>query len=92
VFESAVLGVDELCQPNYSTDLQGVVKFGEDSRQRLPDHSRFTAANAALCTAAHMVTERSQGPTGCPVRPWEIGAADRIRTGDVQLGKLAFCH
>jgi hypothetical protein len=20
------------------------------------------------------------------------GAADRIRTGDVQLGKLAFCH
>jgi hypothetical protein len=21
-----------------------------------------------------------------------FGAADRIRTGDVQLGKLAFCH
>ena len=27
-----------------------------------------------------------------PVTPVEIGAADRIRTGDVQLGKLAFCH
>jgi hypothetical protein len=27
-----------------------------------------------------------------PVTPWKIGAADRIRTGDVQLGKLAFCH
>ena len=24
--------------------------------------------------------------------PLEIGAADRIRTRDVQLGKLAFCH
>jgi hypothetical protein len=24
--------------------------------------------------------------------PWKVGAADRIRTGDVQLGKLAFCH
>jgi hypothetical protein len=22
----------------------------------------------------------------------KFGAADRIRTGDVQLGKLAFCH
>src|SRR2546425_8030286 len=28
---------------------------------------------------------------GRPVAPWRIGAADRIRTGDVQLGKLAFC-
>jgi hypothetical protein len=26
------------------------------------------------------------------VTPSEFGAADRIRTGDVQLGKLAFCH
>ena len=26
------------------------------------------------------------------VTPRLIGAADRIRTGDVQLGKLAFCH
>ncbi len=24
--------------------------------------------------------------------PSLVGAADRIRTGDVQLGKLAFCH
>src|SRR6476661_7243521 len=29
---------------------------------------------------------------GRPVTPWVFGAADRIRTGDVQLGKLAFCH
>jgi hypothetical protein len=29
----------------------------------------------------------------CPVTPRRrSGAADRIRTGDVQLGKLAFCH
>ena len=27
-----------------------------------------------------------------PVTPGMFGAADRIRTGDVQLGKLAFCH
>jgi len=40
----------------------------------------------------HLVTRDAQGPTGCPVRPRQIGAADRIRTGDVQLGKLAFCH
>src|SRR5262245_36655988 len=38
------------------------------------------------------VTENARGLTGCPVRPCQIGAADRIRTGDVQLGKLAFCH
>ena len=36
---------------------------------------------------------KSKGATGPrPVTPHEIGAADRIRTGDVQLGKLAFCH
>jgi hypothetical protein len=27
-----------------------------------------------------------------PQPPRRVGAADRIRTGDVQLGKLAFCH
>jgi hypothetical protein len=32
------------------------------------------------------------GVTGFPRNPRKIGAADRIRTGDVQLGKLAFCH
>src|SRR5947207_2861196 len=30
----------------------------------------------------------SKGATGCPVTPLCFGAADRIRTGDVQLGKL----
>jgi hypothetical protein len=39
-----------------------------------------------------MVTLDVEGVTGIPVTPWKIGAADRIRTGDVQLGKLAFCH
>ena len=39
-----------------------------------------------------MGTADAKGATGCPVTPVEIGAADRIRTGDVQLGKLAFCH
>ena len=48
------------------------------------------------CTAE---TGRSYGRNSkglrarCPVTPRRVyGAADRIRTGDVQLGKLAFCH
>jgi hypothetical protein len=32
------------------------------------------------------------GGYGFTVAPCRVGAADRIRTGDVQLGKLAFCH
>jgi hypothetical protein len=43
-------------------------------------------------TVVVQVTRSTQGLTGYPVRPCAIGAADRIRTGDVQLGKLAFCH
>jgi hypothetical protein len=39
-----------------------------------------------------MVPLDAEGATGFPVTPWIVGAADRIRTGDVQLGKLAFCH
>jgi uncharacterized protein YbjT (DUF2867 family) len=31
----------------------------------------------------------SRNPSGLLPK---FGAADRIRTGDVQLGKLAFCH
>ena len=34
----------------------------------------------------------AKGAAALAVTPFEIGAADRIRTGDVQLGKLAFCH
>ena len=37
-------------------------------------------------------TAHAKGATAYAVTPFEIGAADRIRTGDVQLGKLAFCH
>jgi hypothetical protein len=37
--------------------------------------------------------QKLEGATSLvPVTPWSFGAADRIRTGDVQLGKLAFCH
>jgi hypothetical protein len=39
-----------------------------------------------------MGTADAKGVTAYAVTPREIGAADRIRTGDVQLGKLAFCH
>ena len=34
-----------------------------------------------------MVTRRSEAVTGLPVTSRRIGTADRIRTGDVQLGK-----
>jgi hypothetical protein len=34
-----------------------------------------------------MVTLDAEGVTGLPATPWKFGAADRIRTGDVQLGK-----
>jgi hypothetical protein len=39
-----------------------------------------------------IVTGNNEGAAEYPRSPLEIGAADRIRTGDVQLGKLAFCH
>jgi hypothetical protein len=39
-----------------------------------------------------MGTEHAKGATAGAVTPFELGAAERIRTGDVQLGKLAFCH
>jgi hypothetical protein len=41
------------------------------------------------CGGYHLVTRRTKGATGCPVTPRQIGAGDRNRTGDVQLGKLA---
>ncbi len=34
----------------------------------------------------------TKGLRECPQPLGRFGAADRIRTGDVQLGKLAFCH
>jgi hypothetical protein len=39
-----------------------------------------------------MVTLDIERVAGYPATLWLFGAADRIRTGDVQLGKLAFCH
>jgi hypothetical protein len=39
-----------------------------------------------------MVTEDVERVAGFPATLSIFGAADRIRTGDVQLGKLAFCH
>jgi hypothetical protein len=44
--------------------------------------------------AARRRLRKTKGATERELRnPSSInGAADRIRTGDVQLGKLAFCH
>ena len=41
--------------------------------------------------AASAAKRRRRG-YGSSRNPLRFGAADRIRTGDVQLGKLAFCH
>jgi hypothetical protein len=43
-------------------------------------------AQNVLNTTEH--TAFSATPLSC----WEIGAGDRGRTGDIQLGKLAFYH
>ncbi len=44
---------------------------------------------AAKFPSTPLSERRGYGITRSPSRS---GAADRIRTGDVQLGKLAFCH
>ncbi len=48
------------------------------------------------CAGVHMGSVLGSNSTeGLQVSlqpPGRFGAADRIRTGDVQLGKLAFCH
>ena len=48
------------------------------------------------CGIVHIGSKMgSKGTKGLRVSPQPLGrfgAADRIRTGDVQLGKLAFCH
>ena len=48
------------------------------------------------CGIVHMGSiVGSRGTKGLRVSPQPLGrfgAADRIRTGDVQLGKLAFCQ
>jgi integrase-like protein len=51
------------------------------------------AARARLVSGERdsFVTIKGRGATDARNPPM-IGAADRIRTGDVQLGKLAFCH
>ena len=37
-------------------------------------------------------SKTSEGLRMSPQPLGKFGAGDRIRTGDVQLGKLAFCH
>ena len=54
-------------------------------------------AFAAVCLrprwiAVDMWTAGRRALRGEPAGPSRAGAGDRIRTGDVQLGKLAFCH
>jgi hypothetical protein len=48
------------------------------------------------CGIVHMGSivgsKGTKGLRDIPQPLGRIGAADRIRTGDVQLGKLAFCH
>jgi len=48
------------------------------------------------CGAVHMGSilgsKDTKGLRELPQPIGTFGAADRIRTGDVQLGKLAFCH
>jgi hypothetical protein len=43
-------------------------------------------------TGYSLVTVDIERVAGLPATLRLFGAADRIRTGDVQLGKLAFCH
>ncbi len=39
----------------------------------------------------HFGQQKQYGDGDVLQSPGKIGAGDRIRTGDVQLGKLAFC-
>ena len=67
----------------------------EDPGRRRPDLgrgrelARRDPARERLELLAPLNIERV---AGSPATLWFFGAADRIRTGDVQLGKLAFCH
>ena len=48
-----------------------------------------TALATWLCRPANATTDRRHRPGGCPARIATSGAEDRIRTGDLLLGKEA---
>jgi hypothetical protein len=71
-------------------------RAGSDSREDYPlliaYVKRLGAKAAKRCPSTEM-GYRGEGVTGLPVTPRRVyGAADRIRTGDVQLGKSIGHH
>src|SRR5262249_38254005 len=59
--------------------------------QRLRPRER-RVLDEAETVKGHGQQLKHRGGYESPRNPLIGGAADRIRTGDVQLGKLAFCH
>ena len=63
------------------------------SRRRGPHGLSESHPLSADAHTQRLKCQKIEGGYGTTsVAPRLIGAADRIRTGDVQLGKLAFCH